>query len=123
MNIKKKIYSALNASTDLTDLLVKDDKGQCIYHCRSPNAGSYPVVVYTMTKDEPAVIADGQVLERRVTIRLSILTRDGVYEKIFKEIWKVMVGLGFMFVQTAEVLENNLFVKNIDFSIGIGVDE
>ena len=76
-----------------------------------------------MTKDEPAVIADGQVLERRVTIRLSILTRDGVYEKIFKEIWKVMVGLGFMFVQTAEALENNLFVKNIDFRIGIGVDE
>ena len=123
MNIKKKVYSALNASTDLTDLLVKDDKGQCIYHCRSPNAGSYPVVVYTMTKDEPAVIADGQVLERRVTIRLSILTRDGVFQKIFNEIWKVMSNLGFIFLKAEESFEKDLFVKNVEFRIGIGVDE
>ena len=123
MNIKQKVYTALNASTDLTDLLYKDATGQCIYHCRSPNAGSYPIVIYTMTKDEPAVIADGKVLIRRITICVSILTSDGAYEKIFKEIWKVMIGLGFIFVQSTESLENNLFVKKIDFRISIGVDE
>lgn len=123
MNIKEKIYSALNASTNLTDLLVKDAKGQCIYHCRSPNSGSYPILVYSMAKDEPAVIADGKVLVRRITICISILSRDGVFEKIFKEIWKVMFALGFVFVQSEEKISNDLFVKSIYFRIGIGVDE
>lgn len=127
MNIKEKVFSALNASTDLTDLLFKDAKGQSIYHCRSPSAkksNDYPIVVYTMTKDEPAVIADATVLERRVTIRISILTKNGVYEQIFKEIWKVMARLGFMFVQATETVESNdIFAKNIDFKIAVGVDE
>ena len=124
MNIKQKVFTALNASENLTDLLHKDATGQCIYHCRSPNAGSYPIVVYTMTEDKPAVIADGTVLERRITMRLSILTRDGAHEQIFKEIWKVMAELGFIFLQATESVEaNNIFAKSIDFRIGIGVDE
>ena len=124
MNIKQKVFNALCASTDLTDLLAKDAKNQSIYHCRSPSAKNYPVLVYTMTKDEPAVIADGVVIERRVTIRISILTRDGVFEQIFQEIWKVMAKLGFMFVQATETIEaNNIFAKSIDFRIGIGADE
>ena len=123
MNIKEKVYTALNASTDLTKLLVKDSNGQCIYHCRSPNAGSYPILVYTMIEDKPAVIADGTVLERRITIRISILTADGVFQKIFNEIWKVMAALGFIFLQAEETFEKDLFVKKIDFRIATGVNE
>lgn len=123
MNIKEKVYTALNSSTDLTNLLVKDEKSQCIYHCRSPSKGSYPILIYTMIEDKPAVIADGAVLERRITIRISILTRDGVFEPIFWAIWKVMVGLGFIFVQSNENLEGDLFVKSIDFRIATNLND
>ena len=124
MNIKEKVFNALNASTDLTNLLAKDAKNQCVFHCRSPSAKNYPVIVYSMTKDEPAVIADGTVIERRVTIRISILTKDGVTYQIFKEVWKVMAELGFMFVQSTESVEaNNLFVNSIDFKVAIGGNE
>ena len=124
MNIKQKVFNALNADTALTNLLAKDAKNQCIYHCRSPSAKKYPVLVYAMTKDEPAVIADGVVLERRVTIRISILTHDGVFEEIFQEIWKVMAELGFIFVQATESIEaNDIFAKAIDFRKAIGVNE
>lgn len=121
MNIKEKIYTALNASTELTALLAKDAQGQCIYHCRSPSAGSYPVIVYTMLRDEPAAIADGKVLERRVTIRISILTRNGDYEQIYQKIWELMLELGFMPVQTSEEIKNDLFVENADFRIVLSV--
>ena len=124
MNIKQKVFNALNADTALTNLLAKDAKNQCIFHCRNPSAKNYPVLVYSMTKDEPAVIADGVVLERRVTIRISILTRDGVFEEIFQEIWKVMAALGFIFVQATESIEaNDIFAKAIDFRKAIGVNE
>jgi len=124
MNIKEKVFNALTASTDLTNLLAKDAKNQCVFHCRSPSAKNYPVIVYTMTKDEPAFIADATVLERRVTIRISILTKDGVTYQIFKEVWKVMAELGFMFVQATETVESNdIFAKNIDFKIAVGVDD
>ena len=124
MNIKQKVFNALNADTALTNLLAKDAKNQCIFHCRNPSAKNYPVLVYTMTKDEPALIAAGQVLERRVTIRISILTKDGVTYQIFQEIWKVMAELGFMFVQSTETVEtNNIFANSIDFRVAIGGNE
>lgn len=121
MNIKEKVYAALNSEADLTDLLAKDTLGQCIYHCRSSSAGSYPVIVYTMLRDEPGAIADGQVLERRVTIRISILTRSGNYEQIYKKVWAIMLALGFMPVQTSEEIKNDLFVENADFRTVIKV--
>ena len=76
-----------------------------------------------MIEDKPAVIADGTVLERRITIRISILTADGVFQKIFNEIWKVMAALGFIFLQAEETFEKDLFVKKIDFRIATGVNE
>ena len=46
MSITERVYQALQASKELTSQLAKDKKGRCIYHGISPNAGSYPILVY-----------------------------------------------------------------------------
>ena len=123
MTIKEKVYQALMASTELTALLTKDKHQRCIYPCISPNAGSYPILVYSVISDVPAVTADGEEKERRVTMRIHILTKDGKYDAIYKAVQKVMLRLGFMRVQTNETAENDLFILVVDYKTGIGVNE
>ena len=79
MSIASKVYQALAAYKPLTRLLHRDRRGCGIYHGRSPDAGSYPILVYSIISDVPALSADGIELERRVTVRLHILTKDGVH--------------------------------------------
>ena len=57
MNIKEKVYAALMSSPKLKALLVKDRKGRCIYPGVSFNAGSYPILVYNVISDVPALVA------------------------------------------------------------------
>ena len=123
MNIKEKVYKALASSRELTALLVKDRRCRCIYPGISPNAGSYPILVYNVISDVPAFVADGEEMERRVTVRIQILTRDGHYAPIYAAIQRVMKGLGFMRYQTVEITDKDLFVLCVDYKIGIGVDE
>ena len=118
MNIKEKVYQALMSSSELKALLAKDRKGRCIYPGISPNAGSYPILVYNIISDVPALVADGEEMERRVTVRIHILTKDGHYSPIYAALQKVMLGLGFMRSQTMDLVENGLFILCIDYKIG-----
>ena len=123
MSIASKVYHALAASKSLCRLLHRDRRGCGIYHGRSPDAGSYPVLVYSVISDVPALSADGMEMERRVTVRLHILTKDGAYEKIEDAVRKVMDALGFRRYQSTELAEKYAFVKIMDFRIGTGVEE
>ena len=123
MNIKEKVYKALSTNRELTSLLVKDRRCRCIYPGVSPNAGSYPILVYNVISDVPALVADGEEMERRVTVRIHILTKDGHYEPIYDALRKVMLRLGFMRKQSLETAEKDVFVYCVDFVAGIGVDE
>ena len=122
MSIKEKVYAALMSSPELKTLLVKDMKGRCIYPGVSPNAGSYPILVYNVISDVPALVTDGEEMERRVTVRIHILTKDGYYSPIYAALQKVMIGLGFMRSQTMDMVENGLFILCVDYKIGTGVD-
>ena len=122
MNIKEKVYQSLMSSPELKALLVKDRKDRCIYPGQSPNAGSYPILVYNIISDVPALVADGEEMERRVTIRIHILTKDGHYSPIYAALQKVMLGIGFMRSQTMDLVENGLFILCVDYKIGTGVD-
>ena len=51
MNIKEKVYQSLMSSPELKALLVKDRKDRCIYPGQSPNAGTYPILVYNVISD------------------------------------------------------------------------
>ncbi len=123
MNIKEKVYKALSTSRELTTLLAKDRRCRCIYPGISPNAGSYPIIVYNVISDVPALTADGIEMERRVTMRIQILTRDGQYDHIYDVVNKIMKGLGFMRGQSVDIAERDVFVLCVDYRIGIGVDD
>lgn len=86
------------------------------------DAGSYPVLVYSVVSDVPALSADGEEIERRVTVRVHILTKDGAADAIEDCVMKRMMGLGFRRAQSVEFAEKNMFVKAIDFRIGTGVE-
>ena len=120
MNIKEQVYQALSRSKKLTALLAHDRRGRCIYPMRSPDAGSYPILVYSGSSDVPAVMADGEERERVVTVRIHILTKDGNFESILREIQKVMVGIGFVRAQSVEFAEGQLFIMAIDYRTGTG---
>ena len=122
MNLKEQVYAALMSSRELTSRLVKDRKGRCIYPGQSPDAGSYPILVYNIISDVPALVADGEEMERRVTVRIHILTRDGHYGEIYTALQKVMLRFGFMRGQTVEITEKDLFILCVDYKIGTGVD-
>ena len=119
MSIASKVYQALVRYKPLTRLLHRNSRGCGIYHGRSPDAGSYPVLVYSVISDVPALSADGMEMERRVTVRLHILTKDGAYEKIEDAARKVMDTLGFRRYQSMELAEKHAFVKIMDFKTGV----
>ena len=119
MNVQERVYQALRKDTALAGLLARDRRGPCIYHGKSPDAGSYPVLVYS---DVPALSADGEEIERRVTVRVHILTKDGAADAIEDCVMKRMKDIGFRRAQSVEFAEKNMFVKAIDFRIGTGVE-
>ena len=123
MNIKEKVYKALSTSRELTSMLVKDRHCRCIYPGISPNAGSYPIIVYNVISDVPALTADGEEIERRVTVRIQILTGDGRYDRIYAAVNRIMKGLGFMRSQSVDMAERDVFVLCVDYRIGTGVDD
>lgn len=123
MSITEKVYQALRTSKELTSQLAKDRKGRCIYHGISPDAGSYPILVYSLISDVPVLAADGREQERRVTIRIHILTKDGRYSGIYAAVQKVMLKLGFIRAQTVELAEKDVLIRVIDYKTGIGAEE
>ena len=55
-----------------------------------------------------------------MTVRIHILTKDGNFESILREIQKVMVGIGFVRAQSVEFAEGQLFIMAIDYRTGTG---
>ena len=113
MSIAKMVYQALVCSKEVTQLLAHGKKS--IYHGRSPDAGTYPIIVYTVISDVPALSADGTELERRITVRIHILTKDGRFREIHKAVKSVLLPLGFVRAQTQELTEKDIFVEITDY--------
>ena len=113
MSAAKMAYQALVRSKEQTQLLAHGKKG--IYHGRSPNAGTYPIIVYSMISDVPALSADGMELERRVTVRIHILTKDGRFGEIHHAVQNALLPLGFVRAQTQELTEKDIFVEITDY--------
>lgn len=122
MTLREMVFSALNVPA-ITDLLAKDADGRCIYHIHSPDAGSYPILIYSVISDVPALTADGVEQERRVTVRIHICTKDAVFDEIFRNVNAAMLAAGFMRYQVNEIFTAGIFVLVCDYTTGIGVDE
>ena len=117
MSIAKMVYQELSHSRELTQLLAHGKKS--IYHGRSPNAGTYPIIVYTVISDVPALSADGTELERRITVRIHILTKDGRVREIHCAVQKTLLPLGFVRAQTQEFFEKDIFVEITDYRTAV----
>ena len=113
MSTARRVYQVLVRSKELTQLLAHGKKS--IYHGRSPNAGTYPVLVYSIISDVPALSADGTELERRITVRIHILTKDGRFREIHRSVQNAFLPLGFIRVQTQELVEKDIFVEITDY--------
>ena len=113
MSTARMVYQALVRSKELTQFLAHGKKG--IYHGRSPNAGTYPILVYSVISDVPALSADGMELERHVTVHIHILTKDGRFREIHRAVQNALLPLGFVRVQTQELVEKDIFVEITDY--------
>ena len=117
MSTARMVYQVLVRSKELTQLLVHGNKS--IYHGRSPNAGTYPILVYSVISDVPALSADGEELERRITVRIHILTKDGRSREIHRAVQNALLPLGFVRAQTQEIVEKDIFVEITDYKIAM----
>ena len=116
MSVMAEVYAALKSDAELTSKLAGKTKG--IYHVHGPDAGSYPVIVYSTLSDVPALHADNAEIERRVTVRIHIMTRDGQYGGIYADIQRLMRGIGFARVQTNEIYDGGLRILVADYRKG-----
>ena len=107
----EKIVEALR-----TDILL-GVKG--IYHQLSPHGCKYPNIVYKIISDVPALHGDNMELQSRVTVRIHIITKDGNYHNIYRRVNRIMTDLGFMRVQTVDMIEDGLKMKVIDYRTGV----
>lgn len=121
MTLREMVFVALNVPA-ITDLLAKDADGRCIYHIHSPDAGSYPILIYSVISDVPALTADGVEQERRVTVRIHICTKDAVFDEIFRNVNAAMLAAGFMRYQVNEIFTAGIYALVCDYTTGIGVD-
>ena len=117
MSTARMVYQALSHSRELIQLLTHGRKG--IYHGRSPNAGTYPILVYSVISDVPALSADGTELERRITVRIHILTKDGRFGEIHRAVQNALLPLGFIRAQTQELVEKDIFVEITDYRTAV----
>ena len=117
MTTARMVYQALSHSRELTQLLAHGKKS--IYHGCSPNAGTYPILVYSVISDVPALSADGMELERRITVRIHILTKDGRFGEIHCAVQKTLLPLGFVRAQTQELVEKDIFVEITDYRTAV----
>ncbi len=121
MSVMAAVYAALKSDARLTSKLAGRAKG--IYHLHGPDAGSYPVIVYSTLSDVPALHADNVEIERRVTVRIHIMTRDGQYGSIYADVGRIFRSIGFSRVQTNEIYDDGLRILVADYRKGTGVDE
>ncbi len=117
MSVMAAVYAALSSDKLLVLKLKGGRKG--IYHLHGPDAGSYPVVVYSTLSDVPAIHADNVEIERRVTVRIHIMTKNGQYGDIYADIQRLMQGIGFTRVQTNEIYDDGLWILVVDYRTGV----
>lgn len=117
--LEAQVYSGLCADVDLIAELAKAEKS--IFHLQAPsdNSARYPAIVYAPISDVPALAGDDIELAHRITIRLHIITLDGQYSGIYRQINRVMQGLGFARRQTTPYVENGQKILIADYIIGV----
>lgn len=114
MTVEERVYNALTGSEALVSLLA--DGVNSIYNTRSDDAGTYPVVVFTLVSASPVLHADNTMLAFDTVYRISALTDNGSTKQLRKAIYDAMTGAGFMWEDTNKVWDADVCVLSMDFT-------
>ncbi len=109
------VYSLLSTDSVLSGMVAG------MYHQHAP-AGSrlrYPYIVYSQLSDSPALTSDNAERERRVTIRIHIVAKEGQYAEVYSRIHELMIGAGFMRNYTNDIWDSGVFARIVDYRIGV----
>ena len=119
IELEAQVYIALTNDSALVALLAKGAKS--VYHLQAPGdkEDRCPFLVYTPISDVPALAGDDGEISHRVTVRIHITTLDGQYGGIYRQVHRIMEGLGFFRVQAIPYMENGEKTLIVDYRIGV----
>lgn len=114
MTVEERVYNALTGSEALVSLLA--DGVNSIYNSKSDDAGTYPVVVFTLVSASPSLHADDTMIAYETVYRISALTADGSTKALRKAIYDAMIDAGFMWEDTNKTWDADVCVLSMDFT-------
>ena len=118
--LEETVYAALIDDENIMGFLSKDRES--IFHIRAPSVyPDYPILVYSVISDVPALHADNAENAHRVTIRIHIITGENDYTELYSAVKNLMSELGFIRVQSTPFIdEDGKFMMITDWKITIG---
>lgn len=116
MTVLGKAAQALRGSSTLTTLLAGGASG--IYHGVSPDAGTYPVIVYASISDVPTLSADDELWSHRDTIRITIIDgkNSGKIASIGRAVYAAMTDAEFDWAQSQDYVDGDTLCRIMDFN-------
>lgn len=114
MDVLKDVYSALKTKS-ISSLLAKG--ASSIYHGWSEDAGTYPVIIFGIVSDVPALSCDNDEVAHAVTVRIHIVTKDGAYQAIYQAVQAAMKKRGYRRKMTNELNDEDLKILVVDYVI------
>jgi hypothetical protein len=121
-DIEAAVYDALKSDTELTALLANG--ADSIFHMQAPSdlGSRYPVIVYATISDVPAIAGDDGEITHRVSMRIHIMTLNGDYAGLYRQVCKDMASLGFSRYQAYSYVEDGQIIMIADFRIGVNAE-
>lgn len=114
MDVLKDVYSALTTKS-ISSLLASGKDS--IYHGWSEDAGTYPVIIFGIVSDVPALSCDNDEVAHEVTVRIHIVTKNGAYQPIYQAVQAEMKRRGYRRKMTNEINDEDLKILVVDYVI------
>ena len=114
MDVLKDVDGALKAKA-ISSLVAKG--ASSIYHGWSVDAGTYPVIIYGLASDIPAMSCDNEEGAHEVTVRIHIVTKNGAYQPIYQAVQAEMKRRGYRRKMTNEINDEDLKILVVDYVI------
>lgn len=112
LNVKPTVYAALSGDATLVAMLTGG-----IYADACPDAGTYPVLVYSEISNIPALHADDAEKASKSTIQIGILTNGSSTSAIAARVDTLMLGLGFMRQFAGDLQDGLIKIKTMRYCI------
>ena len=119
IELESQVYGALTEDTALMALLPKGLDSVFYLQAPGDEMDRYPFLVYAPVSDVPVMAADDKETAHRVTMRVHIITLDGRYGDIYRNVHRIMEGLGFVRSQTTPYVEDGEKILIADYKIGV----